>query len=140
LISTIHAIIPWFRLHKLHVTPEKHSDHAIRLHFKEKIPLFVGLRISKSPLREWHSFACIPVREEGGTGGSWLISNAGDWTRGAIMNPRSYYWIKGIPVTGVLPMVRLFRKVTVVTTGSGIGPCLGVIQDVPLIGTKIRVI
>jgi ferredoxin-NADP reductase len=37
-------------------------------------------------------------------------------------------------------MARLFRKVVVVTTGSGIGPCLGVIQDVPLMGTKIRVI
>jgi hypothetical protein len=51
LISTIYAIIPWFRLHKLHVMPEKHSDHAFRLHFKEKILFFVGLRISKSPLR-----------------------------------------------------------------------------------------
>lgn len=138
LISTIHAILPWFRLHKLRVIPEKHSNHAIRLHFKENISLFVGLRISHSPLREWHSFACIPVRE--GTGGSLLISNAGDWTRDTIDNPRPYYWIKGIPVTGVLPMARLFKKVIVVTTGSGIGPCLGVIQDVPLMGTKIRVI
>ncbi|KAE9379827.1 hypothetical protein N431DRAFT_432209 [Stipitochalara longipes BDJ] len=138
LISTIHAILPWFRLHKLHVIPEKHSNHAIRLHFKENIALFVGLRISHSPLREWHSFACIPVRE--GTGGSLLISNAGDWTRDTIDNPKPYYWIKGIPVTGVLPMARLFKKVIVVTTGSGIGPCLGVIQDVPLMGTKIRVI
>jgi len=37
-------------------------------------------------------------------------------------------------------MARLFKKVIVVTTGSGIGPCLGVIQDVPLMGTKIRVV
>jgi len=138
LISSIHAIIPWFRLHKLHIIPEKFSDHAIRLHFKEKIPLFVGLRISASPLKEWHSFACIPVRE--GTGGSLLISNAGDWTRKTIQSPRPYYWVKGIPVTGVLPMARLFKRVIVVTTGSGIGPCLGVIQDVPGMGTKIRVI
>jgi hypothetical protein len=135
LISSVHAIIPWFRLHKLHVVPEKFSDHAIRLHFKEKVPLFVGLRISASPLREWHSFACIPVRS--GAGGSVLISNAGDWTKKTIQNPRPYYWVKGIPVTGVLPMARLFKKVIVVTTGSGIGPCLGVIQDVR---TKVRVI
>jgi NAD(P)H-flavin reductase len=138
LISTIHTILPWFRLHKPHVVPEKYSDHAIRLHFTEKIPLFAGLRISASPLREWHSFACIPVRE--GRGGSLLISDAGDWTRETIQNPKPYYWVKGIPVTGVLPMARLFKKVIVVTTGSGIGPCLGVIQDVPLIGTKIRVV
>ena len=135
LVSSIHAIVPWLRLHKLHVVPEKFSDHAIRLHFKEKVPLFVGLRISASPLKEWHSFACIPVRE--GTGGSVLISNAGDWTKQTIQSPRPYYWIKGIPVTGVLPMARLFKKVIVVTTGSGIGPCLGVIQDVQ---TKCRVI
>jgi len=33
LISSLHAIYPWLRFHKLKVRPEKLSDHAIRLHF-----------------------------------------------------------------------------------------------------------
>ncbi|PVH71616.1 hypothetical protein DL98DRAFT_434836 [Cadophora sp. DSE1049] len=138
LISSLHAILPWVWLHKLHITPEKLSNHAIRLHFTEPVPLFVGFRVSDAPLKEWHSFACIPARSA--PGGSVLISNAGDWTKKTIENPRPYYWLKGIPVTGVLCMARIFRKVIVVTTGSGIGPCLAVIQDIPARGTSCRVI
>lgn len=37
-------------------------------------------------------------------------------------------------------MARLFRSVIVVTTGSGIGPALAVIQDIPSRGTRCRVI
>jgi hypothetical protein len=131
LISSLHAILPWLRFHKLYVTPEKLSNHAIRLYFDEPVPLFVGLRISHTPLKEWHSFACIPSRDGGKSGGSVLISDAGDWTRNTIANPRPYYYVKGIPVTGVLCMARIFRRVVIVTTGSGIGPCLGVMQDLP---------
>lgn len=131
LISSVHAILPWLRLHKLHVNAEKLSNHAIRLHFDEPVPLFVGLRISDAPLKEWHSFACIPSRDGGRSGGSVLISDAGDWTRKTIANPKPYYYVKGIPVTGVLCMARIFRRVVIVTTGSGIGPCLGVMQDIP---------
>jgi hypothetical protein len=138
LISSLHAILPWLRFHKLPVRPEKLSDHAIRLHFDEPVPLFVGLRISDAPLKEWHSFACIPSRDSGRSGGSVLISDAGDWTRKTIANPRPYYYIKGIPVTGVLCMARIFRRVVIVTTGYGIGPCLGVMQDIPQ--TSCRVI
>lgn len=137
-ISSFHAILPWLRLHKLKVYPEKLSDHAIQLHFKEKIPLFTGLRMSKTPLGEWHSFAAIPARD--GSGGSVIISNAGDWTKDTIGNPRDFYWVKGVPVTGVLCMARVFRKVVVVTTGSGIGPVLAVVQDTEKCGCSVRVI
>lgn len=135
LISSLHAILPWLRFHKVPMEAEHLSDHAIRLHFKEKVPRFVGLRISDAPLQEWHSFACIPSRE--GRGGSVLISDAGDWTRKTIKNPRPYYYVKGIPVTGVLCMAQIFRKVVIVTTGSGIGPCLGVMQDIPRTACRV---
>ncbi|KAK2626436.1 hypothetical protein QTJ16_003611 [Diplocarpon rosae] len=149
LLSSLHAILPWLRLRKLHVTPEQLSPHALRLHFTTPMPLFVSLRISDAPLREWHSFACIPSRAGPTAGGSLLISRAGDWTRKTIAAPRPDYWVKGVPVTGVLCMARLFRRVVVVTTGSGIGPCLAVIQDIagsPLLrgttsrGTRCRVL
>jgi hypothetical protein len=129
LISSLHTIYPWLRFHKIHVQSEKLSKHAIRLHFTENIPLFVTLRISDSPLREWHSFACIPRRN--GNGGSILVSDAGDWTKQTITNPKPYYYIKGVPVSGVLNMAQIFRKVVIVTTGSGIGPCLGTMQNIP---------
>lgn len=147
LLTTLHCIIPWLRLHKLHTTPEILSPHAVRLHFQEPIPSFVGIRISDSPLTEWHSFACIPARDPATgavkTGGSVIISNAGDWTKKTIENPRTWYWIKGVPVTGVMCMARIFRSIVVVTTGSGIGPVLAVVQDLnpnPNITTKIRII
>jgi hypothetical protein len=53
------------------------------------------------------------------------------------MNPKPYYYIKGVPVTGVLCMAQIFRKVVIVTTGSGIGPCLGVMQDIPKTSCRI---
>ena len=137
-ISTFHTILPWLRLHRLKVRAEKLSDHAIRLHFSESVPLFTGIRISESPLGEWHSFACIPNRDGGKSGGSVIVSNAGDWTKRNIFDPKKFYWVKGIPVTGVLCIARVFKSVVIVTTGSGIGPCLGVMQDIP--ETKVRVI
>jgi hypothetical protein len=138
LISSLHAIYPWLRFHKMPVRAEHLSSHAIRLHFDEPTPLFVGLRISDAPLKEWHSFACIPSRDGGKSGGSVLISAAGDWTRKTIANPKPFYYVKGVPVTGVLCMARIFKSIVIVTTGSGIGPCLGVMQDIP--NTKVRVI
>ncbi|TVY75746.1 Adenylate-forming reductase [Lachnellula suecica] len=138
LVASLHTINPWIRLHKMPVEAEKLSDHAVRLHFKEPVPLFVGLRISEAPLGEWHSFACIPARDGGKSGGSVIISDAGDWTKETIRNPQPYYYVKGIPVTGVLCVAQIFKRVVIVTTGSGIGPCLGVMQDIPQ--TSCRVI
>lgn len=138
LISSLHAIYPWIRFHRLHMRAERLSSHAIRLHFNEPIPLFCGIRLSDAPLKEWHAFACIPSRDGGKSGGSVLISAAGDWTKKTIKDPKPYYYVKGVPVTGVLCMARIFKSIVIVTTGSGIGPCLGVMQDIP--NTKVRLI
>ncbi|KAG9249079.1 hypothetical protein BJ878DRAFT_451042 [Calycina marina] len=138
LIATIHAIMPWVRLHKLEVKAERLGNYAMRLHFKEPIPCFVGLRIAQTPLGEWHSFACVPSRDSGRSGGYIIMSGVGDWTKRNIAIPQPYYWVKGRPVTGVLCMAKIFRSVIIVTTGSGIGPCLGVMQDIPR--TTCRVI
>lgn len=137
LVASLHTVNPWLRLHKMPVEAEKLSDHAVQLHFKKKVPLFVGLRISESALGEWHSFACIPSRDGGKSGGSVLISSAGDWTRKTIQDPKPYYYVKGIPVTGVLCVAQIFRRIVLVTTGSGIGPCLGVMQDIPRTACRV---
>ena len=92
--------------------------------------------IADKPLKECHSFACIPGKD--GKGGSLIVSNAGGWTRRAINNPKSLYDTRGIPTVGVLCMAQIFCKVVMVTTGSGIGPCLGTRMNIP--STKFRVL
>jgi len=57
-------------------------------------------------------------------GFSILISKAGDWTSKIIANPPPRLYFRGAPTIGVLRVATLFRSCVVVTTGSGIGPCL----------------
>jgi ferredoxin-NADP reductase len=57
------------------------------------------------------------------------MSNAGDWTKSQIQKGPTKIWVRGVPVAGVLMVAPLFRKVVLVATGSGIGPCLPIIHD-----------
>jgi len=118
---TLNIIYPWLRLRHVRVVPEKLSDHALRIHFPQKLQPFSGFAIADEPLGEWHPFAIFPD-EHGGS--SLIVSNAGDWTKKTIMNPQTSYWIRGSPKAGVLSMTCLFKSCVVVATGSGIGPCL----------------
>ena len=52
-----------------------------------------------------------------------VVSRAGDWTTKQIKNPQTHLWVRGIPTCGVMRIVPLFRRLVVVATGSGIGPC-----------------
>ena len=90
----------------------------------------VGIRITHNPLTEWHAFATIP--EADGSSFSLIVSDAGDWTKKQIQEPSNSYWIRGIPITGVLRMAAVFRRVVIVTTGSGIGPCLSMLVSHPV--------
>ncbi|KAF9534971.1 hypothetical protein CPB83DRAFT_755198 [Crepidotus variabilis] len=130
IVSTACSVLSWSRLRYRKVYPEILSDHAIRLHFKyASMPPFYGLKISTKPLLEWHAFATIPDEDENGkvTGFSLLVSNAGDWTRETISNPPSRVWVRGYPLHGLLYTSRLFKRVVIVATGSGIGPCLSLL-------------
>ncbi|KAI0801910.1 nonribosomal peptide synthetase 12 [Irpex lacteus] len=132
-VMTASLILPWVRLRKVDVRSEVLSKHAVRLHFDYVTPKtghFV--RLSESPLTEWHGFACIPVPDQKGF--SLIVSRAGDWTNDKIVNPRTKLWVRGIPCYGVLRITSLFRRVVFVATGSGIGPCAPCIfeQRVPI--------
>ncbi|MCJ1373656.1 hypothetical protein MMC20_004885 [Loxospora ochrophaea] len=123
LVASLCIIRPWLQLKKVRAYPERLSSHAIRLRFNyTDIGIGVGIRITHSPLKEWHAFASIP--DPDGKSFSLLVSNAGDWTKKQIENPAEKYYTRGIPTIGVLIMANIFRKVVVVTTGSGIGPVL----------------
>lgn len=130
-VITFFIILPWIRLRKVEAIPEILSDHAIRIHFNyTKVGAVLGIRITHQPLKDWHSFASIP--EADGSSFSIIVSDAGDWTKKQIQNPSNSYWVRGIPITGVLRMAAVFKRVVVVTTGSGIGPCLSMLVSHPM--------
>lgn len=126
-VVTISILIPWLRLRKVDVVAEVLSGHAIRLHFNyTDIPSCATIRFSTSPLREWHSFAGIPDWE--GHGFLILVSRAGDWTSRIIEKPPRQLWTRGFPTQSVLHVARLFQRVVVLATGSGIGPVLSLLH------------
>ena len=136
---TLLLIWPWLHLRKIYTQAEVLSDHAIRLHFKNhKVGYMKAIKLSSSPLLEWHSFATI--RSQDGKGFSVLISNAGDWTKETIRSPkrREFYWTRGLPTPGIgQAAMFLFRKIVVVATGSGIGPWLSIFIAARQIGRKL---
>ncbi|KAI0025238.1 hypothetical protein F4780DRAFT_775230 [Xylariomycetidae sp. FL0641] len=134
--STACTLLSWARLRRRGVRAERLSAHAVRLHFGYRsMAPFYGVRLSTSPLREWHAFATIP--EAGGGGFSVVVGNAGDWTRGQIEKTAATaseeeaqerkLWVRGAPLHGLLYTSKLFRRVVLVATGSGIGPCLSLL-------------
>jgi hypothetical protein len=129
-LITLSIALPWMRLRRVRVVPEPLSNHAVRLHFDFCTPgpcTSRGVRITDRPLVEWHAFAAIP--EPGGKGFSIIVSKAGDWTKRIIENPPTSIWTRGTPASGVLAIVPLFKKIVLVATGSGIGPCLPVVLE-----------
>lgn len=140
LVVSIHIIYPWVLLRKVPVIKVEHlSDRAVRLYFspQESIPPLHGVSISDSPLHEWHSFAAIS--DTGGADGgaaSCIVSKAGDWTARTINRPADFYYMRGCHMTGTLYMAKAFKRVVVMATGSGVGPCLALFGHAPK--TEIR--
>lgn len=65
----------------------------------------------------------------GAAGYRMVVSRAGDWTAAFVDEPPSHIWVRGIPTMGVANVRKLFTKVFLVATGSGIGPMLGHLLD-----------
>ncbi|KAI9797375.1 MAG: hypothetical protein M1835_001042 [Candelina submexicana] len=130
IVISLNIIYPWTRLQKVSVEPEWLSTHATRLHFNyrwTRLPPFAAIRITDTPLKDWHAFATIT--EPTNNRFSMIVSNAGDWTKRQIEKQPTSIWVRGAPIYGVLKAVALFRKVVVVASGSGIGPCLALFVD-----------
>ncbi|KAI1757791.1 acetyl-CoA synthetase-like protein [Xylaria castorea] len=127
-LITLSIALSWLRLRRVAVRSEPLSKHAVRLHFDFETPIAgKAIRISDKPLREWHAFATID--RPGQKGFSIVVSNAGDWTRKTIDGQPQRIWTRGALTSGVLTIAPLFKKVVLVATGSGIGPCLPVILE-----------
>ena len=137
LVITFFVILPWARLRRISAQPERLSSHAMRLHFNHRtVTPSQTLKISTNPLFEWHSFATIPSRDEKSF--SVIVSNAGDWTSHNIANPRTSYWTRGVPTTGMARVIQLFRKVVIVTTGSGIAPVISNLISAQIAGDPVK--
>jgi hypothetical protein len=121
---TFSVALPWLRLRRVPVAVERPSTHVALARFDHGVTPFAGssTAVSRSPLREWHSFANVPA--PGRSGFRLTISRAGDWTGSFIDDAPSRVWVKGITTAGVANIETLFTRVVYVATGSGIGPCL----------------
>ncbi|KAJ5311798.1 hypothetical protein N7476_007658 [Penicillium atrosanguineum] len=153
LIAAIVAVAhPWLLLRKIPVQTDPLSSRAVRLHFSHtKIAFAKGIQVTKHPLRDWHSFAGFPdptpseesaspklppgrrnrkrYGEDNKESFSIVVSKAGDWTADTIRNPPTHLWKRAVLMRGVGYGLRLFNRIIIVTTGSGIGPCLGFLGD-----------
>ena len=126
-VATFCMLLSWSRLRRRTVYPEILSDYAIRLHFKYRpMQPFYNLKLSTSPLFKWHEFATIPDEDVNGkiNGFSVVVSNVSIWTKETITNPSTKLWVRGYPLHDPLYTSKLFKRIVVVATGSGIGPCL----------------
>lgn len=123
-LITLSIALPWLRLRRVPVTLKRPSSHVVLAHFDHGVTPFAGssTAVSRSPLRQWHSFANVPT--PGRSGFRLTISRAGDWTGALIDDLPDRLWVKGITTAGVANIETLFTKVVYVATGSGIGPCL----------------
>jgi hypothetical protein len=123
-LLTFSVALPWLRLRRVPVEVTRPSNHVALARFNHGATPFAGssTAISRSPLREWHSFANVPAPGEPGF--RLTISRAGDWTGSFIDDMPTHVWVKGITTAGVANIETLFTKVVYVATGSGIGPVL----------------
>ena len=124
LLASLSVLLPWLGLRRVPAHPQRLSSHAVVLHLERRRTPFPGSSnaIARSPLGEWHSFACIPT--PGQTPFRLIVSRAGDWTGQLIDAPPTHVWLRGFTTAGVANIETLFRSVVYVATGSGIGPVL----------------
>ncbi|THC92584.1 hypothetical protein EYZ11_007947 [Aspergillus tanneri] len=128
LVIIVTIVHPWLLLRRVKVWPEYLSPHAVRLHLDHTSTAFGKvIALSKHPLQDWHSFATFP--DPDGKSFSCLVSKAGDWTTRCINQQPTQLWKRGMLMYGFIHVMRVFRRVIVVTTGSGIGPCLSFLSE-----------
>lgn len=67
-VVTFSVALPWLRLRKVDVRVERPSPHVVLARFDYGETPFAGssTAVSRSPLKEWHSFANVPSPGESG--------------------------------------------------------------------------
>jgi hypothetical protein len=129
-LTVASAVWPWLLLRRVPVSHERPSSHAVILRLDHGVIPSIGTTrpISRHPVVGWHHFANVPAAP-GMPGYRMVVSRAGDWTSAFVDAPPSHVRVRGIPTMGVANVRKLFTKVVLVATGSGIGPMLGHLLD-----------
>lgn len=129
-LSAVLAVWPWLLLRRVPISYERPSSHAVILRLDHGVIPAIGTTrpISRRRFVGWHHFANVPGAPDE-TGYRMLVSRAGDWTSALVDQPPTHVWVRGIPTVGVANVRKLFTKVVLVATGSGIGPVLGHLLD-----------
>jgi hypothetical protein len=131
-ISALAIIQPWTRLRRIKVRAEVLSSHALRLYLSGSTRFGKIISLSRHPLRDWHSFATFPdpaSTQNIGSTFSLIVSRAGDWTSSLIADPPTILYTRGQKTYGFTRVMRLFHRIVLVATGSGIGPCLAFLEE-----------
>ncbi len=129
-LTTVGALWPWLLLRRVPISCDRPSGHAAVIELDHGATPGIGTTrpISRHPFVGWHHFANVPGAPDR-AGYRMVISRAGDWTGRFVDEPPSHVWVRGIPTMGVANVRKLFGKVVLVATGSGIGPMLGHLLD-----------
>ncbi|KAF8696890.1 hypothetical protein HU200_036532 [Digitaria exilis] len=71
----------------------------------------------RSPLSEWHAFGII---SDNGDTHAMLAGAVGDFTQALISDPPTRLWVRGVHFAGLPYLLNMYRRATMVATGSGI--------------------
>ncbi|CAM0881694.1 unnamed protein product [Alopecurus aequalis] len=114
---TFLTFLPWFTVRRVPVTVTAPSTHASIITFQGGVKAGLLGRISRSPLSEWHAFGII---SDDGDTRSMLAGAVGNFTRGLVSDPPSHLWVRRVHFAGLPYLISMYRRVTMVATGSGI--------------------
>ncbi|PUZ55845.1 hypothetical protein GQ55_5G244800 [Panicum hallii var. hallii] len=114
---TFFTFLPWLTVRRVPVTVTARSNHASVITFQGGVKGGLLGRISRSPLSEWHAFGIISDNEETH---AMLAGAVGDFTRALISDPPKHLWVRGVHFAGLPYLLNMYRRATMVATGSGI--------------------
>ncbi|KAJ1284300.1 hypothetical protein BS78_03G193800 [Paspalum vaginatum] len=114
---TFFTFLPWLTVRRVPVTVTARSNHASFITFQGGVKGGLLGRISRSPLSEWHAFGIISDNTDTH---AMLAGAVGDFTRALISDPPTRLWVRGVHFAGLPYLLNMYRRATMVATGSGI--------------------
>ncbi|KAF8696893.1 hypothetical protein HU200_036535 [Digitaria exilis] len=114
---TFFTLLPWLTVRRVPVTVTARSSHASVITFQGGVKGGLLGRISRSPLSEWHAFGIISDNKDTH---AMLAGAVGDFTKALISDPPSFLWVRGVHFAGLPYLLNMYRRATMVATGSGI--------------------
>ncbi|KAJ5933582.1 hypothetical protein N7454_005911 [Penicillium verhagenii] len=131
-LSALVTVQPWTRLRQIPVRTEVLSSHTLRLHLPGSTSFGKIISLSRHPVHDWRNFATFPdptPTSSVDSTFSLIVSRTGGLKSSIIAsNPTSIY-TRGQMTYGFTHVMRLFHRIVLVATGSGIGSCLSFLAE-----------